>query len=110
MPDWGFFENNPGQLAAVLAVAVLVLLVILVGILIGILVGILVHTLILIIHCKDPPFVYIHGNAVLIGYPKDYDLSFALKMKLINKPNTIAAVIPPAEAFNPPRKIPINPS
>lgn len=95
-------------LAAVsVLVVVLVLIVVLVVVLI-VLVLIIVLVLVLVIHHKILRLFH-------LGYPKivcpiDYDLSFALKIKLTSNPATIAAVIPPAVAFSPPVKIPITPS
>ena len=76
-----------------------------------ILVLVLVHALIvLVVHGNILRYFYIDGEAVIIGYPFYYALSFALNIILINNPNKIAAVIPPAEAFKPPVNIPRNPS
>ena len=88
------------------AVFVLVLIVILVLILIVILVLILI--LVLVIHCE---FLRLyHLGFPKIVCPSVQDLSLARKIRLTNKPATIAAVIPPAVAFKPPVKIPITPS
>ena len=97
-------------LAAVLVLAA-VLAVILIAILVIVLVLILVVILIsvLIVHSSLPPKVS-YGIAATLVYPLFQDLSFALKRRLAITPEMMAAVIPPAEAFSPPRKIPRKPS
>ena len=87
-------------LAAVLvSVLVLILLVVL----------ILILVLILIVH-----FYILRLNntalAATLAYPLFQDLSLALKIRLHSSPARIAAVIPPAEAFRPPVKMPRKPS
>lgn len=48
--------------------------------------------------------------AATLAYPLFQDLSLALKIRLHSSPARIAAVIPPAEAFRPPVKMPRKPS
>ena len=50
------------------------------------------------------------GWAAILAYPKNQLLSLALKSRLARSPATIATVIPPADASNPPLKMPIKPS
>ena len=75
--------------------------------LVAILVGVL-SLVVLVVHSKILRF-YICGNAASIGYPKYQDLSFGLNIRLVSSPATIAAVMPPAVAFNPPVSIPRKP-
>ncbi len=89
-------------LSGILVLAVLLILLILLIILL-----VLLLILILIIHACFLR-IYFCVSAV-VACPRFYDLFFALKIKLTNSPATIAAVIPPAQAFSPPVKIPINP-
>lgn len=89
-------------LSGVLVLAILAVLLILLIILL-----VLLLILILVVHgCFLR--IYFCVSAV-VACPRFYDLFFALKIKLTNSPATIAAVIPPAQAFSPPVKIPINP-
>lgn len=87
-------------------VAVLVIVLILSVILVIAL--ILIALLILVVHCK---FLRLYH----LGYPKivcpyTQDLSFGRKIRLTNRPATIAAVMPPAVDRKPPVNIPIMPS
>lgn len=104
------------QLVAVLVVVlvlivVLVLAAVLVVVLILVLVVVLVLilVLVLVIHFYLPP---VFGAVLPLGidYPKNQDLSFALKIKLTSSPAVIAAVIPPAVALIPPVNTPRKPS
>ena len=93
-------------LAVILVVLiVLVILVILVAAVVLILLLVLLIILVLI-HFKVPPFIHCGNTAVLI-FPKIQDLSFALNIMPTSSPAVIAAVIPPAAAFNPPVNTPI---
>ena len=88
---------------ALAAVAVLVVVLVLVIILVVVLITVLViHSYFLQIFLTD--------ESATVVYPKTYALSFALKRKLAINPALIAAVIPPADAFSPPVKIPRKPS
>ena len=88
------------------AVFVLITLLILVAILV-VLIVILILVLVLIIHLKILRLH--HLGFPKIVFPHIQDLSFGRKNKLTRRPATIAAVIPPAVAFNPPVKIPMIP-
>lgn len=94
-----------GIVLGVVLIAVLILVVVLVLILIGILVAVLV----LVIHNSLPP-MFSYGLAAALDCPVFQALSFALKTRLATRPARMAAVIPPAAAFSPPVKIPMNPS
>lgn len=99
-------------LAAVLVlVGVLVvgLVPVLVAILVIVLIGITI-VLILIVHLDFLQISICNGIAVRIAYPFRQDLSLGLKIKLAASPAAIAAAIPPAQAWNPPVKIPMKPS
>ncbi len=90
-------------LAAVLIAVLAIILVVLV------LAVVLVLILVLVVHdlflqCLS------YGLAATIACPDAQDLSLALKRKLAARPARMAAVIPPAEAFSPPVKIPRKPS
>lgn len=101
----------PLALSAVLVLGLFLLVLILIGAAVGVLVAILVGVLslvVLVVHSKILRF-YICGNAASIGYPKYQDLSFGLNIRLVRSPATIAAVMPPAVAFNPPVSIPRKP-
>ena len=87
---------------AILALILIVLLCVLV------LIIALVLILILLIHCAF--LRLLHLGFPWIVYPYIQDLSRALNIRLTNRPAVIAAVIPPAVAFNPPVKTPIKPS
>ena len=69
---------------------------------------ILVLVLVLIIHFDDPPECFCGDTAVSVC-PVCQDLSLGLKIKLTRSPEKMAAVIPPADAFRPPMKIPGKP-
>ena len=86
-----------------------VFVLILVIILVGVFVLAIILALILIIHISLPP-LYACGYTAILAYPFLQDLSFALKRMLTVKPAIIAVAIPPAVAFKPPVKMPINPS
>ena len=94
-------------LVLILLLILLILLVLLLVILIVILlIVLLVHHLIL------PMFVIpnrVDPAATQLVCAVIHDLSFALKIRLTNRPPTMAAVIPPAVALSPPVKIPRNP-
>ena len=64
--------------------------------------------LILIVH-DDPPECFCGDTAASV-YPGCQDLSLGLNRILTSRPENTAAVMPPAEAFSPPVKIPGNPS
>ncbi len=101
----------PLALSAVLVLGLFLRVLILIGAAVGVLVAILVGVLslvVLVVHSKILRF-YICGNAASIGYPKYQDLSFGLNIRLVRSPATIAAVMPPAVAFNPPVSIPRKP-
>ena len=105
----------PLALSAVLVLGLFLFVLILIGAAVGVLVAILVAILVgvlslvvLVVHSKILRF-YICGNAASIGYPKYQDLSFGLNIRLVSSPATIAAVMPPAVAFNPPVSIPRKP-
>ena len=116
---------NPGQLSvpgfALAAVSVLagilvgilgtVLAVVLVLVLVlaPILTLVLILILVLIVHVQFPPYLFLRKTAGL-AFPGNHDLSFALKITLTINPKTMAAVIPPAEACNPPVNTPRKPS
>ncbi len=110
---------NPGQLSvpgfALAAVSVLagilvrVLGTVLAVVLVLVLATILVLILVLIVHVQFPPYLFLRKTAGL-AFPGNHDLSFALKIILTIKPETMAAVIPPAEACNPPVNTPRKPS
>ena len=72
-----------------------------------VLIGVLVLILVLLIHCVFLRLLHLGFPKVVC--PNVQDLSLALNIKLTNRPATIAAVIPPAVAFNPPVKIPSAP-
>jgi len=92
----------------VLIVVLIVLVLIVVLVVVLVLIVVLILVLVLVIHHE---FLRLyHLGYPRIVYPYNQDLSFALKIKLTNRPATIAAVIPPAVALNPPVKIPITPS
>ena len=108
----------PFALSAVL-VLILVLVLVLIGAAVGILVAILVAILVVVlvvvlslvvlaVHSKILRF-YICGNAASIAFPEYQDLSFGLNIRLVRRPATIAAVMPPAAAFSPPVRIPRKP-
>ena len=97
------------------AVLVLVLILVLIGAAVGILVAILVVVLVVVlslvvlaVHSKILRF-YICGNAASIAFPEYQDLSFGLNIRLVRRPATIAAVMPPEAAFNPPVRMPRKP-
>ena len=100
-------------LAAVAILVVLVLVVLVLGVLVVLVVLIVLIVLILIsilvvIHLKFLRFV-LYGITAIIACPENQDLSFALNRIPASRPAMIAAVIPPAVAFNPPIRIPIKP-
>ena len=100
----------PLSLSAVL-VLVLILVLILIGAAVGILAAILVVVLslvVLAVHSKILRF-YICGNAASIAFPEYQDLSFGLNIRLVRRPATIAAVMPPDAAFSPPVRMPRKP-
>lgn len=83
----------------------------LVLVIILILILVLVFVLVLILFDKHiSTSEYLCGYSAVLVYPPSYDLSFALKIRLAISPAKIAIVIPPADAFNPPVKMPINPN
>ena len=98
-------------LAVVLLLLILLTLLILIAILILlVLIAILILLiLILVIHGKFLRKV-ICGRTAVIDCPKIQLLSFGLKIRLTASPAAMAAVIPPAVAFNPPVNMPIKPS
>ena len=98
-------------LAVVLLLLILLILLVLIAILILlVLIAILILLiLILVIHGKFLRKV-ICGRTAVIDCPKIQLLSFGLKIRLTASPAAMAAVIPPAVAFNPPVNMPIKPS
>ena len=102
--------------ASLLLAVVLVLVVILILVIVLVLVIVLIHLLVLIvlilvlvIHDRSSEILY-SRRAAPIDCPIFQDLSFALNKRLASRPATTAAVIPPAQAFRPPVKIPRKPS
>ena len=93
-----------GLSLAAVAVLGIVLLTVLVALVLTV---VLVLILVLLIHCVFLRLLHL-GFPKLV-YPYIQDLSRALNIRLTNRPAAIAAVIPPAVAFNPPVKIPITP-
>ena len=75
--------------------------------LIAVLTSILI--LILVIHDISSE-LFICGSSATLAYPIFQDLSFALKKTLARSPEKIAVVIPAAQDFKPPEKIPRKPS
>ena len=59
--------------------------------------------------CSLPRPPNLFAETAMIVYPFFQDLSFALNMILAINPAIMAAVIPPAVAFNPPVKMPMKP-
>ena len=98
-------------LAVVLLLLILLILLVLIAVLILlVLIAILILLiLILVIHGKFLRKV-ICGRTAVIDCPKIQLLSFGLKIRLTASPAAMAAVIPPAVAFNPPVNMPIKPS
>lgn len=92
--------------AALVVVFILVLILVLVLVLIVVLGTVLVA--ILVIHVFFLPKIMC-GKTASIDCPDFQDLSLALKISPTNKPNTMAAAMPPAQAFRPPVKMPRNP-
>ncbi len=94
----------------VILIAVLVIVLIVVLVLVVILVAVLLIVLVLvvlIIHLWLPPNLL--RCAAGLSCPHTHDLSFALKIRLISRAITTAAVMPPAVAFKPPVRMPIKP-
>lgn len=99
------------HLAAVSVLVVLILvvvLVVLIMVVVLIILVVLVLISVLVIHVQLPPNLSC-GLTAELACPAFQDLSLGLKIKLVRRPMTIAAVIPPAAAFSPPVKIPRNP-
>ena len=94
--------------AVVLVLIVLILASVLIVVLVLIVLAVIL-VLVLVIHSIDPP-MFIYGLAAMLACPAFQDLSLGLKRKLASSPETIAAVIPPAVAFNPPVRMPRKPS
>ena len=91
-----------------MAVLAAILIGILLSVLIGALVGIPVVLLGLIVHDKILHILScgIAADSVCTEYQL---LSLVLKRNAATRPENAATEIPPAVAFNPPRKIPMNP-
>ena len=98
----------PECFLAVVLILVLVLVVILILVL-AVLILLVVLVAILVIHSRSSK-ICTCGNAATIVYPDFQLLSLALNSKLASRPAVIAIAIPPAQAFNPPVKIPRKPS
>ena len=100
-------------LSAVLAVlvGVVILIAVLVAILVGILVlgTVLIDVLVLIVHDSFLRSMVCGEGAAELACPVFQHLSLSLKIRLTNSPANMAAVMPPAVAFSPPRKIPRKP-
>ena len=90
------------QQAISLLAVVLVLVVLLIFVLLILVVLLLI---LLVIHREFLP-IFVLRYAASIVCPKNQDLSLARKIKLTIKPLTMAAVMPPAVAFNPPVNTP----
>ena len=100
----------PCYLAAVTVLILAVVLLLLILLILLVLIAILILLiLILVIHGKFLRKV-ICGRTAVIDCPKIQLLSFGLKIRLTASPAAMAAVIPPAVAFNPPVNMPIKPS
>jgi len=95
-------------LAAVLVLAFVLAVLLLIIILVLILILVIALVLVLVVH-KEPSKKCCCGIAATIVYPIFQALSLSLKIKLTIKPQTTAAVIPPAVAFSPPVNMPRNP-
>ena len=88
---------------------VLILIAVLVTALVAVLILVVVLISVLVVHCKILQY-YICGMTAPVVCPFFQDLSFGLKIKLMRSPAVMAAVMPPAAAFNPPVKTPRKPS
>ena len=108
MNNFGRPRLRASFLLAVVLVLVVVLILVIVLILV-VLVHLLVLILVLVIHDRSSKILY-SRRAAPIDCPIFQDLSFALNKRLASRPATTAAVIPPAQAFSPPVKIPRKPS
>ena len=96
-------------LAVVLVLAVVLILVVVLVVVLVLILVVLILILVLVIHSKILRIFIFYGSAARLGYPKYQALSFALKMKPTSKPQNTAAVIPPAQAFSPPVRMPRKP-
>ena len=97
-------------LLLLILLTLLILLVLIAILILLVLIAILILLiLILVIHGKFLRKV-ICGRTAVIDCPKIQLLSFGLKIRLTASPAAMAAVIPPAVAFNPPVNMPIKPS
>ena len=103
----------------IVLVLVVVLVIVLVAVLVIVLVIVLVAVLVVLILLVILVLILIVHNLILriylLGFPlvvcpNTQDLSLGLKIRLIIRPKTIAAAIPPAVALKPPVKMPRNPS
>ena len=94
-------------LAVILVLIVLILVLVAVLVLITVLVVVLIT--VLVIHDSSSK-ICTCGIAASIVCPVFQLLSFGRKRKLARRPAVMATVIPPAQAFSPPVKIPRKPS
>lgn len=97
-----------GLLLAAVFVLILIAVLVLVIVLVVVLILLVILVLILIVHNLILR-IYLLGFPLVVC-PNTQDLSLGLKIRLIIRPKTIAAAIPPAVALNPPVKMPRNPS
>ena len=75
----------------------------------GTAVFILIAVLVLIVHDSFLRSMVCGEGAAELACPVFQHLSLSLKIRLTNSPAKMAAVMPPAVAFSPPRKIPRKP-
>ena len=105
-PLGNFLSAVTAPVLIILAALVLVVLIDPIPILVLVLA--VLDSILVVIHFEFLRFV-LYGITAILLCPKIQDLSFALNKSPANNPATIAAVIPPAVAFKPPVKMPINP-
>ena len=103
------FSALESRLAVVVLVLILIVLI-LVLILVAVLILVVVLVLITVFHGWNPPAFLFCGLTAQVVCPDVCYLSFGLKISAIRQANTTAAAIPPAVAFRPPVRIPIQPS
>ena len=93
------------SLLAVVLVLVVLLIFVLLILVVLLLILVVLLLILLVIHREFLP-IFVLRYAASIVCPKNQDLSLARKIKLTIKPLTMAAVMPPAVAFNPPVNTP----
>lgn len=102
------YPHRGTRLLYLVAAFILILLIVIL-VLILILLVVLILIAILLIHGYSSK-ISSCGLAAIIECPNFYALSLGLKIKLARRPAITATVIPPAQAFRPPVKIPRKPS